>query len=91
MFAAATRPRIAHGRAGVRVRCNGVVGRCAGRLVLRDRRGRLGAKSLSVRVHRARTVRVRLRHRTGRRMTARVITFQPGGYVVASYRYTLRR
>jgi pimeloyl-ACP methyl ester carboxylesterase len=91
MFPAGQRPRIGHGRAGVMLICNGSVGRCAGRLVLRNRHGRLGAKSVSLRIHQGRAVRVRLRRRPGRHMTARVVTFQPGGYVVASYRYTLRR
>jgi pimeloyl-ACP methyl ester carboxylesterase len=90
MFATSKRPRIAHRRAAVRLHCNGAVGRCAGRLVLRDRRGRLGGKSVSIAIRHARTVRVRLSRRPAHVITARVLTFQPGGYVIARYRYTLR-
>jgi pimeloyl-ACP methyl ester carboxylesterase len=91
MFALSNRPRIAHRRAGVKLFCNGSVGRCAGRVVLRDRRGRLGAKSVSLRAQQARRVRVRLGRRPARRLTARVVTYQPGGYVVAIWRYKLGR
>jgi triacylglycerol lipase len=83
MFATGQRLKIVKGRGAVRLRCNGAVGRCVGRLVLRDRRGRLGAKSVSLRAKHARTVRVRVSRRPARRLTARVVTFQPGGYVIA--------
>jgi pimeloyl-ACP methyl ester carboxylesterase len=91
MFASARRPRIAKARAAVRLACTGAVGRCVGRLVLRDRRGRLGSKGVSIRVGRSRTVGVPLSRRPARRVTARVLTLQPGGYVITSLRYTLRR
>jgi len=89
MFAPSQRPRVTHRRAGVRLRCNGSVGRCAGRVVLRDRRGRLGGKNVRIRAGRAKTVRVRLSRAPARRVVVRVLTFQPGGYVVISTR--LRR
>ena len=91
MFATARRPRIAHGRAALRIACAGSVGRCVGRVILRDRRGKLGAEATNVRAGRKKTVRVPLSRRPGRRITARVVTFQPGGWVSASLRYTLRR
>jgi pimeloyl-ACP methyl ester carboxylesterase len=91
MFATARRPRIAGGCAAVRLACIGSVGRCVGRLVLRDRRGRLGSEAVSVRVGRAKTIRVPLSRRPARRITARVVTLQPGGWVSATLRYTLRR
>jgi pimeloyl-ACP methyl ester carboxylesterase len=91
MFSTARRPRIAHGRAAVRVVCTGAVGRCVGRLILRDRRGRLGAKAASVAVDHHKTVRVLLRRAPARRITVRVITLQPGGWVSAKLSYTLRR
>jgi pimeloyl-ACP methyl ester carboxylesterase len=90
MFATSKRPRITGRRAAVRLHCNGSVGRCVGRIALRDRSGRLGAKGLSIRVGHGRTVRVRLRHRPAHALGARVLTFQPGGYVLARYRYALR-
>jgi triacylglycerol lipase len=91
MFATGRKPRIRNGRAAVRLACNGDVGRCVGRLVLRDRRGRLGAKDVSIAVGRKKTVRVPLRRAPARKITARVLTLQPGGWVTASLRYTLRR
>jgi triacylglycerol lipase len=91
LFALARKPRIRHGRAAVRLHCNSAAGRCVGRLVLRDRRGRLGAKRVSFAAGRTRTVRVHLSRRPARRITARVLTLQPGGWVTASLRYRLRR
>jgi triacylglycerol lipase len=90
-FATARKPRIRDGRAGVRIACTGSAGRCVGRLVLRDRRGRLGAKALNVRVGHRRTVRVALSRKPARRIRARVLTLQPGGWVTASLSYRLRR
>jgi pimeloyl-ACP methyl ester carboxylesterase len=84
MFAPSQHPRAKHRRMGVRLRCNGPVGRCAGRLVLRDRRGRLGGKNVTIRAGRAKTVRVRLGRAPARRVLVRVLTFQPGGYVLVS-------
>jgi triacylglycerol lipase len=91
MFATARKPRIAKRRAALRIACTGSVALCAGRVILRDRHGRLGAKSVRVRGGRKKTVRVPLSRRPARRITARVVTFQPGGWVSASLRYRLRR
>jgi hypothetical protein len=52
--------------------------------VLRDRDGRLGGKNVRVRAGHAKTVRVRLSRAPARRVVVRVLTFQPGGYVVVS-------
>jgi pimeloyl-ACP methyl ester carboxylesterase len=82
MFAPTQRPRVNGRRIGVRLRCQGSVGRCAGRIVLRDRDGRLGGKNVRIRAGRAKTVRVRLSRAPARRVMARVLTFQPGGYVL---------
>jgi hypothetical protein len=82
MFAPTQRPGLNHRRIGVRLRCQGSVGRCAGRIVLRDRRGRLGGKNVRIRAGRAKTVRVRLSRAPAQRVVARVLTFQPGGYVL---------
>jgi hypothetical protein len=57
--------------------------------VLRDRRGRLGRKAFKIPSGRTRIVRVHVRRKPARRVTARVLTLQPGGYVVASLRYKL--
>ncbi|HET8756187.1 MAG TPA: alpha/beta fold hydrolase [Solirubrobacteraceae bacterium] len=91
MFATARTPRIAHGRVALRIACTGAVGRCVGRVLLRDRRGRLGAKAARMRVGHRKTVRVPLGRRPARRIAARVVTFQPGGWVRATLRYKLRR
>jgi pimeloyl-ACP methyl ester carboxylesterase len=87
-FATAKQPRITRHHAAVRVACTS--GPCVGRLVLRDRRGRLGTKAFKIAGGHARTVRVRIHRRPARKLTARVLTLQPGGYIVASLRYTLR-
>jgi pimeloyl-ACP methyl ester carboxylesterase len=89
-FPTARRPRVNGSSAKVRVACNGSVGRCVGRLVLRDRKGKLGASAVDLPVGRTRTVTVALRRAPKRRVTARVFTLQPGGWVSASLRYTLR-
>jgi hypothetical protein len=57
--------------------------------VLRDRRGRLGTKGFKIPSSRTRTVRVHTHRRPARNVTARVLTLQPGGYIVASLRYKL--
>jgi hypothetical protein len=75
--------------AGVRVRCIGSVGRCAGRLVLRDRRGPLGSAPVDIAAGAVRTVRVSLRRDPRRRFRATVTSLQPGGYVKVTLR--LRR
>jgi hypothetical protein len=57
--------------------------------VLRDRHGRLGTKAFTIRSGRTRSVRVHVHRKPARKLTARVLTLQPGGYVVASLRYRL--
>ena len=89
LFATARKPRIGKHRATLRVRCASPV-RCIGRIVLRDNHGRLGAGRLNIGAHKTRTVRVHLARRPARRMTAKVLTFQPGGYIIVSLRYNLR-
>jgi len=90
-FPAARRPRVQGDRARVRLSCSGSVGRCVGRLILRDRKGKLGSRAVDLPVDRARTLTVALRRAPKRRVKARMITLQPGGWVSASLRYTLRR
>jgi pimeloyl-ACP methyl ester carboxylesterase len=90
-FPTARRPRLARGHAAVRLRCNGPIGRCVGRLVLRDRRGRLGTKAFDIAVGALERVRVPVGRRPGRHVRARAVTLQPGGWVSASLSYTLRR
>jgi triacylglycerol lipase len=87
-FATVKRPRISKRRAVVRVACTS--GPCVGRVVLRDRRGRLGTKGFEITGGHTRKVRVHLRRKPARKLTARVLTFQPGGYIIASLRYVLR-
>ncbi len=88
MFATAKTPRVGKHRAGVRVLCTSAQ-RCIGRLVLRDKHGRLGTRTLNIGAHKTRAVRVHLSRTPARRVTAKVLTFQPGGYVIASLSYTL--
>jgi hypothetical protein len=90
MFATPRPPRIAHRRAAVQLVCAGSVGRCVGRLVLRDRRGRLGSRAVSMHTQ-LKTFRVRLRRAPAHRIAVRVLTLQPGGWITATLRYTLRR
>ena len=87
-FATARKPRVHKRQVAVRVACT--AGPCVGRLVLRDRHGRLGRKAFEIPGGHARTVRVRIHRRPARRLTARVLTLQPGGYIIASLPYTLR-
>ena len=91
-FPTARRPRVNGDSAKVRVGCNGRVGRCVGRLVLRDRKGKLGSSAgrPAGRPH-PHGHASPLRRAPKRRLTARVVTLQPGGWVSASLRYTLRR
>jgi triacylglycerol lipase len=88
MFATAKKPRVGKVRAALRVRCASQV-RCIGRIVLRDKDGRLGAGKLNIGAHKTRTVRVHLSRAPARRVTAKVLTFQPGGYIIASLSYKL--
>jgi triacylglycerol lipase len=90
-FPTARRPRVSGSSAKVRVGCNGRVGRCVGRLVLRDRKGKLGSSAVALPVGSTRTFTVALQRAPKRRLTARVVTLQPGGWVSATLTYTLRR
>jgi hypothetical protein len=65
------------------VACIAVVGRCAGRVAVRDRVGRLGSAPFSL-ASRTNTVHVPLRRAPRGRATGTVVTLQPGGYVKAS-------
>ena len=85
------KPTVDGRHAAVRITCNGTVGRCVGRVIVRDRRGRLGRKAISIAVGRKRTVEMHLRRRPARRVTVKVLTLQPGGFVTATHGYTLRR
>jgi hypothetical protein len=87
-FATARKPHVGKRRVAVRVACTS--GPCVGRLVLRDHHGRLGRKAFKIPGGHARTVRVRIHRRPARKVTARVLTLQPGGYIVASLSYRLR-
>ncbi|HWM09468.1 MAG TPA: alpha/beta fold hydrolase [Solirubrobacteraceae bacterium] len=80
------RARVGADRAGVRVACFGSVGRCAGRLVLRDRRGRLGSVAVDIAAGKARTLRVPLSRAPRTGLRGIVTTLQPGGYVKATLR-----
>jgi pimeloyl-ACP methyl ester carboxylesterase len=91
MFPGARAPRVHGRRAAVRVVCTGPVGRCAGRLAMSDRRGRLGTKAVNVAVGHRKTVTLRLRRRAGRHVNVKVLTLQPGGWVTAAHRYAVRR
>ena len=84
-FAVIARRRVRVGaKAAVRVSCVGAVGRCAGRLALRDRRGRLGSAPVDVAVGRTRTVRVPLARSPRRGLRGTLTTLQPGGFVKTS-------
>ena len=82
-FAAISRKRATVGaeRALVRVACFGDVGRCTGRLVLKDRSGRLGSARVDVAASTARTIRVPLGRRVRKGFKGTVTTLQPGGFV----------
>ena len=90
-FAFVARPRAALGDddAGVRVGCMAAVGRCVGRVMVRDRARRLGTAPFNLVAGSAHTIHVPLRREARGRATATVVTLQPGGYVKASLR--LRR
>jgi pimeloyl-ACP methyl ester carboxylesterase len=70
--------------AALRIGCFGTVGRCAGRLVLRDRRGRLASAPVDIAAGATRTVRVPLSRRARKGFRGTVTTLQPGGYVRAT-------
>jgi pimeloyl-ACP methyl ester carboxylesterase len=88
-FAARRRAALGGDEAGVRVACTAAVGRCVGRLLVRDRARRLGTAHFALAAGTAQTVHVPLRRAPRGRATATVVTLQPGGYVKASLK--LRR
>ena len=91
-FLVIARKRVRAGeRAAVRLTCVGSIGRCVGRLVLRDRRGRLGHAPADIAAGRTRTVRVPLARAAGRGLKGTVTTLQPGGYVKATLRLRIVR
>jgi triacylglycerol lipase len=69
----------------IRLGCQGGTGRCAGRLVLRDRRGRLASKAVDIAVNESETFRLRLRRAPRRGFRAVVTTLQPGGFVKTAF------
>ena len=87
-FLARRRAALSDDEARVRVACIAVVGRCAGRIAVRDRKGRLGSAPFDLAAG-TQTLHVPLRRAPRGRPTGRVVTLQPGGYVKASLR--LRR
>jgi pimeloyl-ACP methyl ester carboxylesterase len=74
---------------GVRVGCLATVGRCVGRVMVRDRARRLGTAPFGIAAGTTQTIQVPLKRAPRGRATATVVTLQPGGYVKASLR--LRR
>jgi hypothetical protein len=88
-FVARRRANLAGDNAGVRVTCTAAVGRCTGRVQVRDRARRLGTAPFDLAPGAARTIQVPVRREPRGRTTATVVTLQPGGYVKAALR--LRR
>jgi triacylglycerol lipase len=83
-FAFVARRRAAIGDdAGVRVACTAAVGRCTGRVQVRDRARRLGTAAFDLASGTTRTIHVPLKREPRGRATATVVTLQPGGYVKA--------
>ena len=76
-------------RVALRLRCEGTYGRCAGRLVLRDRGRRLASVPIDIAAGRSHTLEVRLARAPRKRLRAAVTTLQPGGFV--KVRVQLRR
>jgi triacylglycerol lipase len=85
-FAFVARPRatLRAAGAGVRVTCTATVGRCIGRTLVRDRARRLGTAPFDLAAGATDTIQVPLRRAARGRVTASVVTLQPGGYVKAS-------
>jgi pimeloyl-ACP methyl ester carboxylesterase len=90
-FSAVARKRAQVGDDGaaLRVACFGTIGRCVGRIVLRDRRGRLGSAPIDIAAGGTRTVRVPLGRSPRAGFKGTVTTLQPGGFVKATLK--LRR
>ncbi len=84
MVVARRRVAVDDGDAAVRVSCIGAFGRCAGRLVLRDRRGPLGSAPLDIAAGKGKTVDVPLRRAPRKGLKGTVTTLQPGGFVKAT-------
>jgi pimeloyl-ACP methyl ester carboxylesterase len=87
MFPTPAKLRLRHRRAKVAVACAGTVGRCVGRLAIRDRNGSLGGKGADIAVDHRKTIRLKLRRAPARRFTVKLLTLQPGGWVIASRVY----
>jgi triacylglycerol lipase len=87
-FAFVARPRatLRSDGAAVRVACTAAVGRCVGRVLVRDRARRLGSAPFDLAGASTRTIRVPLLRAARGRTTASVVTLQPGGYVKAALR-----
>jgi pimeloyl-ACP methyl ester carboxylesterase len=83
-FVARRRAALSGDDAGVRVRCAAAVGRCAGRVMVRDRARRLGSAPFDLAADTTRTIHVALRREPRGRVNATVVTLQPGGYVKAT-------
>ena len=90
-FAFVARPRatLRASDAGVRIGCTAAVGRCTGRVQVRDRVRRLGSAPFDLAADTTRTIHMPLRREPRGRTSATVVTLQPGGYVKATLR--LRR
>jgi triacylglycerol lipase len=88
-FVARRRAVLGDDVAGVRVGCVAAVGRCSGRVQVRDRARRLGSAAFELAGGMTRTVHVALERAPRGRATATVVTLQPGGYIKATLR--LRR
>jgi triacylglycerol lipase len=89
LFPTARKPKISGRRAKVLVACAGAIGRCVGRLVIRDRRGNLGVAVVRIALNHRKTVRVKLRREPARRVNVKLLTLQPGGWITTSRRYRL--
>lgn len=83
-FVARARAALRSDGAGVRVACTATVGRCVGRVLVRDRARRLGTAPFDLAGGSTRTIQVPLRRAARGRATASVVTLQPGGYVKAA-------
>jgi pimeloyl-ACP methyl ester carboxylesterase len=83
-FVARRRATLGGDDAALRVACTAAVGRCAGRLAVRDRAGRLGTAPFNLTGGARQNVDVPLKRAPRGRPKATVVTLQPGGYVKAT-------
>ena len=90
-FVARRRANVGGDDAGVRVACTAAVGRCTGRVMVRDRARRLGTAPFDLAAGSARTIDVPLSREPRGRAKATVVTLQPGGYVKATLRLRASR